>query len=335
MEEEQVTGDSLSAAERSRLIAENNRLRHELQERYGFSNIVGNSRAMRLVCQQIGQIARASADVLIRGEPGTGKTLIARAIHHNSSRSRQPFIKLRCGGLPDGVAHAQLFGEAKSTLGGGAPATGSLQRAGGGTLFLEEIGGLGLEPQERLLTTVRDRGFERPAGRHIRLDVRLIAATSARLEEGVTNGSFRRDLYQRLSRLTIAVPPLRERKADLPILIDLFVEKFAREHVRRVGGFSMRAMDMLVAYRLAGKRSRAERGGRARCRVGLGAGHAPSHAACHDSGRCPSGRLAPPRTRGGARCVRERALAGRPETDTWDTIEGRAPVENHRACLQL
>jgi len=249
MASERVRESGLSSAERNRLIAENNRLRQELRERYGLSNIVGNSRAMRLVCEQIGQVSRARGHVLLRGEPGTGKALIARAIHHNSSRSQRPFIRLACAGMSDAAADSQLAGGTRAA----AVVTtttlrGWLQRAGAGTLFLDEVGGLGLQAQDELLTDVRERVFERSGRGGVRTDVRLIAGTSLDLDDLVTAGSFRHDLYQRLSALCISIPPLRERKADLPMLVDLLVEKFAREHARRVSGFSSRAMDMLLAY---------------------------------------------------------------------------------------
>ena len=245
MASERTNTEGSFTAERDRLIAENNRLRQELQERYGLSNIVGGSRAMRLVCEQIADAARAGGPVLLRGEPGTGKALVARAIHHSSSRSHRPFVRVRCAALPEAVVDSQLFGEIKGTL---VASPGGIQRVDGGTLFVDEVGGIGIAAQERLLRVIRDHVMDRPGGGTVRVDVRLIAATSDDLVDAVTAGTVRHDFYELLSVRAITVPPLRDRKADLPVLIDLFLERFAREHARSVERLSTRAMDMLIDY---------------------------------------------------------------------------------------
>ncbi|HLG57256.1 MAG TPA: sigma-54 dependent transcriptional regulator [Vicinamibacterales bacterium] len=247
MASRRIHQDSPLAAERTRLVAENHRLRQELRERDRLSEIVGNSRAMRHVCEQIAQVARTSGPVMLRGEPGSGRTLAARAIHGHSARAGAPFVTVTCAALPETVVDSHSRGGPTIAYAAGQMA-GYVQRANAGTLFLDEIADLGPLAQERLLMLIEDGVVEGHDGASVHADVRVIAASSWNLEEAVTGGSFRRDVYERLSTTTIAVPPLRDRKADLPALTELFVERFAREHARRVDRLSARAMDMVMHY---------------------------------------------------------------------------------------
>jgi len=235
------------AAERTRLVAENDRLRQELRERDRLSEIVGSSRAMRHVCEQIAQVARTNAHVMLRGERGTGKTLAARAIHGHSARSLGAFVTVNCAAMPETVVDSHSQGGPTLAF-AAAQMAGYVQRANLGTLFLDEIADLGPLAQERLLTLIEEGSVEGQGGGSLRADVRLIASSSANLEEAVAVGTFRRDVYERLTASTIAVPPLRDRKADLPALAQMFVEKFAREHARRVDRLSARAMEMVMRY---------------------------------------------------------------------------------------
>jgi len=242
-----VHQEGLLAAERTRLVAENDRLRQELRERDRLSEIVGSSRAMRRVCEQIAQVARTNAPVLLRGEPGTGKTLAARAIHGHSARSGGAFVTVSCATLPETVVDSHSRGGPTIAF-ATAQMAGYVQRANGGTLFLDEIADLGPLAQERLLTLIEERVVEGPDGGRLYADVRLIASSSGNLEEAVAGGTFRRDIYERLAASTVAVPPLRDRKPDLSVLTQMFVEKFAREHARPVDRLSARALELVMHY---------------------------------------------------------------------------------------
>ena len=214
------------------------------------SEIVGNSPAMRATCERILEIALAGGPVMVRGEPGSGKVLVARTIHANSPRAARPFVRMHCAAVPDTAMDAALFEGAAAAL------TGSLvdrhvARADGGTLFLDEVTDLGPLAQDRLLTLVREGIFQR-SGRNAPVDVRLIGWSSQPLEDAVANGQFRRDFYEHLSPVTLTVPPLRDRKADLPVLLKLLVERFSREHARRVDRLSMRASEMVMNYNWPG-----------------------------------------------------------------------------------
>jgi Nif-specific regulatory protein len=240
--------------ERRRLLDENIHLRQELRERYDFTNIIGNSGPMRLVYEQVAQVAPTNTTVLIRGESGTGKELIAHSIHYNSPRSRKPFIKVSVAALPDTLIESELFGYEKGAFTGAqARKKGRFELAEGGTLFLDEIGDLNLSTQVKLLRVLQEREFERLGGiETIKINVRLIAATNKDLEKAISEGTFREDLYYRLNVFTIFVPPLRERKSDVLQLADHFLEKFAREHNKHIKRISTPAIDMLTAYHWPG-----------------------------------------------------------------------------------
>jgi Nif-specific regulatory protein len=244
----------LIEAERQRLVDENAHLRLELKERYDFSNLVGTSGPMRQLYEQVAHVARTNTTVLLRGESGTGKELIAHAIHYNSPRAKKPFIKVSCAALPHDLIESELFGYEKGAFTGAhATKKGRFEVADGGTLFLDEIGELNLATQIKLLRVLQEREFERLGGTEtIRTNIRLVAATNKDLEKAIAAGEFREDLYYRLNVFAIFVPPLRERKADITQLADHFVEKFSREHGKKVKRISTPAIDMLASYHWPG-----------------------------------------------------------------------------------
>ncbi|HVZ23064.1 MAG TPA: sigma 54-interacting transcriptional regulator [Vicinamibacterales bacterium] len=240
--------------DRRRLEDENSHLRQELRERYDFSNIIGTSAAVRSMYAQIAQVASTNTTVLIRGESGTGKELIAHAIHYNSLRAKKPFIKVSCAALPDTLIESELFGHERGAF---TDATvlkkGRFELAEGGTLFLDEIGDVNLSTQIRLLRVLQQREFERLGGiETLKANVRIVAATNKNLEQAIASGDFREDLYYRLNVFTIFVPPLRERKADLPLLVDHFLEKLSRDHHKTIRRVSTPAIDALMSYHWPG-----------------------------------------------------------------------------------
>jgi Nif-specific regulatory protein len=240
--------------DRRRLVDENEHLRQELRDKYDFSNIIGTSGPMRQVYEQVAQVAGTNTTVLIRGESGTGKELIAHAIHYNSLRAKKPFVKVSCAALPESLIEAELFGHEKGAFTGAeSRKKGRFELAEGGTLFLDEIGDINLSTQVKLLRVLQEREFERVGGTEtIKVNVRLIAATNKDMEQAIAGGTFREDLYYRLNVFTIFVPPLRERKADLLLLADHFLEKFSREHNKSIKRISTPAIDMLVSYHWPG-----------------------------------------------------------------------------------
>jgi len=244
----------LIEADRQLLVSENTSLRLELKERYGFSNMVGTSRAMQEVYEHVAQVAPTNTTVLLRGESGTGKELIAHAIHYNSARARKPFIKVSCAALPQDLIESELFGYEKGAFTGAhAPKKGRFELAEGGTLFLDEIGELNLATQVKLLRVLQEREFERLGGTQtIPSNVRLITATNKDLEKAIAAGDFREDLYYRLNVFAIFVPPLRERKPDILQLANHFLEKFSLQHGKNVKRIATPAIDMLMCYHWPG-----------------------------------------------------------------------------------
>jgi Nif-specific regulatory protein len=240
--------------DKRRLVDENAHLKQELRERYGFSNLVGSSGPMRQIYEQVTQVAGTNTTVLVRGESGTGKELIAHAIHYNSPRAAKPFVKVSCAALPESLIESELFGYEKGAFTGAeARKKGRFELAEGGTLFLDEIGDVNLTTQVKLLRVLQQREFERVGGIDtVKANVRLLAATNKDLERAIAAGTFREDLYYRLNVFTVFVPPLRERKADLLLLVDHFLAKFAREHRRRIKRISTPAIDMLASYHWPG-----------------------------------------------------------------------------------
>ncbi|HKE57994.1 MAG TPA: sigma 54-interacting transcriptional regulator [Pyrinomonadaceae bacterium] len=241
-------------ADKKRLLDENIHLKRELRERYDFSHIVGNSNPMREVYEQVTQVARTTTTVLLRGESGTGKEMIAHAIHYNSLRASKPFVKVSCAALPETLIESELFGYEKGAFTGAqSRKKGRFELADGGTLFLDEIGDLDLSTQIKLLRVLQEREFERLGGTEtIKVNVRLIVATNKDLEDAITRKQFREDLYYRLNVFTIFMPPLRERKPDILLLAEHFVEKFEHEHSKRIKRISTPAIDMLTSYHWPG-----------------------------------------------------------------------------------
>jgi Nif-specific regulatory protein len=240
--------------ERERLMEENLRLQDELKDRYRPSNIIGNSRAMQSVYQLIGQVSVSDTTVLLRGESGTGKELVAHAIHYASRRAPRPFIKVNCAALPEGIIESELFGHEKGAFTGAVAARkGRFELAQGGTLFLDEIGDLSPAMQIKLLRVLQEREFERVGGTlTIKADVRLIAATNRDLEKLIETEQFRQDLYYRLNVFPIHIPPLHERRTDILLLADYFVERYSRQNHKNVLRISTPAIDMLMAYHWPG-----------------------------------------------------------------------------------
>jgi Nif-specific regulatory protein len=209
---------------------------------------------MRRVFEQVAQVAGTNTTVLVRGESGSGKELIAHAIHYHSRRAKKPFVKVSCAALPATLIESELFGyERGAFTGAHTRKKGRFELAEGGTLFLDEIGELEPPTQVKLLRVLQQREFERVGGTEtLRANVRVIAATSKDLERAIVEGGFRDDLYYRLNVFAICVPPLRERKADILLLADHFVEKYAREHGKSVRRISTPCIDMLVSYHWPG-----------------------------------------------------------------------------------
>lgn len=236
------------------LLTENQRLQTELKERFHPTNIIGNSRPMEEVGGLIGRVAPSDATVLLRGESGTGKELVADAIHYHSLRSSRPLIKVHVAALPETLVEAELFGHEKGAFTGATEVKeGRFERADGGTLFLDEIGELPLSVQVKLLRVLQARQVERLGSSESRsVDVRIIAATHVDLEEAVSKGTFREDLYYRLNVFPIYVPPLRERKSDIMLLADSFLEEYARKHSKQMRRISTPAIDMLMSYHWPG-----------------------------------------------------------------------------------
>jgi len=242
------------AHEEEALVAENQRLQRELADRYRPANIVGNSREMAPVYEMIGQVAASDATVLIRGESGTGKELIAQAVHYGSRRCEGPFVRVNCAALPEGLVESELFGHERGAFTGAIQQRpGRFERASGGTIFLDEIGDLPASVQVRLLRVLQEREFERVGGHQtLRADVRVVAATNRDLEHDIEHGRFRADLYYRLNVFPVHVPPLRDRRTDIILLADHFIEKYNERHGRKIVRLSTPAIDLLMAYHWPG-----------------------------------------------------------------------------------
>ncbi len=235
--------------EREGLLEQTRSLQQALRARYRLDNIVGRSKRMREIYEAVEQVSRTRTTVLIRGESGTGKELIARAIHFNSPRASGPFVKLNCAALPQGLLESELFGHDKGAFTGATAAKkGRFELAHGGSLFLDEIGDMPMPVQVKLLRVLQERCFERVGGtKTIEVDVRIIAATHQDLEAAIGRGGFREDLYYRLNVVPILLPPLRQRREDVPLLIEHFLAKCNRENNRRVR-ITGRALQAMLNY---------------------------------------------------------------------------------------
>lgn len=240
--------------EKDRLQAENDRLLRELKDRFKPGNIIGTSQSMQEAFDLIWQVCKSEANVLIRGESGTGKELFAQEIHYNSLRSDKPFIKVNCAALPESVIESELFGHEKGAFTGAvATRKGRFELADKGTLFLDEIGELSPQMQVKLLRVLQEKEFERVGGtRTLKVDVRLITATNRNLEAEITTGKFREDLYYRLNVFPIHIPPLRERKSDILLLTDHFIEKYNARNSRSVKRVTSSAIDLFMSYHWPG-----------------------------------------------------------------------------------
>ncbi len=243
-----------NAAELARMHRQYRVLRENLEERYGMHQIIGKSRAIRETLAMVDRAAPSRSTVLISGESGTGKELVARAIHFSSPRNKGPFVSVNCMALNPGVLESELFGHEKGSFTGAvAMRRGRFEQAGGGTLFLDEIGELTPELQVKLLRVLQERRFERVGGTEgVEVDIRVVAATNKNLQEEVEKGNFREDLFYRLNVVHIALPPLRERREDIPLLVAHFVDKLARENGVTPKTFTPEALDYMTGYEWPG-----------------------------------------------------------------------------------
>jgi Nif-specific regulatory protein len=240
--------------ETQHLFTENLKLKRELSEKNKFNHIVGNSVKMQNVYEMVHRVVDSNATVLLRGESGTGKTLVARALHYNGKRKEKPFIVVNCSALPDTLLESELFGHEKGSFtGANERKTGRFEQAEGGTLFLDEIGEISNSAQIKLLNVVQERSFQR-LGSSVLLtcDVRIVAATNRDLEKSVASRTFREDLYYRLNVFPVYMPPLRERRTDILLLAEFFLDKYAKENQKNITRISTSAIDMLIEYHWPG-----------------------------------------------------------------------------------
>ena len=236
------------------IIEENISLHQKLEERYRFENIIAKSPKMQQVIEVIKIVAKSNATVLIMGDSGTGKELVARAIHAQSHRRGKPFIAISCAALPESLLESELFGHEKGSFTGAyAQKKGKFEIANRGTLFLDEIGEMSTNIQVHLLRVLEEKEFTRVGGNEmIKVDVRVVSATNKDIRKAVASGQFREDVYYRLNVVTIELPPLRERKEDIPLLAEHFLKKFALENQKKITGFSPDATDFLLKYEWPG-----------------------------------------------------------------------------------
>jgi two-component system, NtrC family, response regulator AtoC len=242
------------AMEHLSLSRENQRLRAELARQPAVQGIVGISSQVKDLLQAIEKVARIDCNVVIQGESGTGKELVARSVHHLSQRREAPFVDLNCGAFAEDLIANELFGHEKGAFtGADSTKIGLMEAAQGGTLLLDEIEEMPVSMQVKLLRVIQERKLIRLGGvKPIRLDIRIISATNRELEKEVKEGRFREDLYYRLKVVLIKVPPMRERKEDIPVLLNHFLEKFNRAYRKKVRGFSRDALEILMRYSFPG-----------------------------------------------------------------------------------
>lgn len=238
------------ASERLRLIRQTAELNRRLDEKFGFEGVVGSSPQMHRIISLLQQIAPTDSTVLIQGENGTGKELVARALHQNSHRKSKPFVPLNISALSESILESELFGHEKGSFTGAERRRiGQFEYANGGTLFLDEVGEMPMNTQIKLLRVLEDGQLTRVgANEPIKVNVRMVAATNADLKDMVTKGTFRKDLYYRLNVVNVVLPPLRERRIDIPLLMDHFFKEMSSRHVKHIAGFSKAAQGALIAY---------------------------------------------------------------------------------------
>lgn len=243
-----------NALEKRRLTTENMLLKREMASQSSFAQLVGQSEAIQRVFEVVRKVADSKSNVLICGESGTGKELVARAIHYNSVRSALPFVAVNCSAVPETLLESELFGHMKGSFTGAiANKAGLFEIANGGTIFLDEIGDTTPTIQVKLLRVIQEREFRRVGGsQDIKVDVRVVAATNKDLEKAVADGSFREDLYYRLDVIPIRLPPLRMRTGDIPLLVNHFLERFAKESGKPKPVFSSDAMHILLEHEWRG-----------------------------------------------------------------------------------
>ncbi|HSE90749.1 MAG TPA: sigma-54 dependent transcriptional regulator, partial [Candidatus Binatia bacterium] len=237
-------------SDRYRIIAENRELRETLHGRHRIEGIIGESGPMLDVISLVRRVAPSEATVLIRGESGTGKELIAKAIHFASPRASGPLVKVNCAALPESLLESELFGHEKGAFTGAVTSRqGRFELANGGTIFLDEIGDLPLHLQAKLLRVLQEREYEKVgSSRPVKVNVRILAASHRPLEALIKAGQLREDLYYRLNVVTILIPPLRERRSDLSLLIDHFLRRFAEKNGKTIRGLTHEARDVLLRY---------------------------------------------------------------------------------------
>ena len=233
---------------------ENQYLRNQLKNKYAFENIIGTGRSMARIFELIDSVAGLNSTVLIQGETGTGKELIAKAIHFNSPRKDQKMVSINCGAIPENLLESELFGHVKGAFTGAVQnRVGRFEQGNNGTIFLDEVGNMPLSLQVKLLRVLQEREFERVGGNNsIKVDVRIIAATSSNLEKMVSEGTFREDLYYRLNVIPIHMPALRDRREDIPLLIQRFITQFSETHKLELKTVSPQVMKAMMGYEWPG-----------------------------------------------------------------------------------
>src|ERR1039458_6922044 len=256
---EKLLADVRAAVGWRRAEEENVQLKRALKQRYNFENIVGKSEPMLKIFDLVAQVANSRSTVLLQGESGTGKELIAKAIHLNSTRRDRPFVPVNTGSMPTDLLESTLFGHVKGAFTSAiASKKGLFEMADRGTLFLDEIATMSLETQAKILRVLQDRRFMHLGGiQEIQVDVRIIAATNIDLRHMVREGRFREDLFYRLNVITVELPPLRQRKEDIPLLVDFFLKKYAEENDRTARHITPEALRPLISYSWPGKIGRA------------------------------------------------------------------------------
>ncbi len=239
-----------NAVEQKKLLNRVEMLTQEVRKFYGLENIITNNQRMKDILEMIPGVADTEATILIMGETGTGKELIARAIHYNSKRAKGPFVKVNCTALSETILESELFGHEKGAFTGAYKMRkGRFETADGGSIFLDEMGDIPISMQLKLLRVLQEMEFERVGGSEtIKVDVRVITATNRDLEDAVKKNSFREDLYYRINIIPIKIPPLRERKDDIPLLVNHFIEKFNRKNKKNIKEPSAELMSMLMEY---------------------------------------------------------------------------------------